>query len=244
MEQRTTHDVKEVNRGLLLKDVKTIITFRTQQLLDLWVNEMSGQISDGMWENSRNTEWIWSNVLVRLGDKTEVTVRPTFGGARRTHYPLTAELWNVVGDRILAENGFASKKEAYAAWREIAEAIRNFKTFSDEDAKMVVDSQKEIESQKRVLRAELFKEGAEVLGVDSYGNLNSLSIYDENKKWVGSIYCYTYVSDNLSACWKIQLLDKLNFIAGLGHLAEALEFAKDAALKMRKFSDGMGRVGC
>ena len=69
---RKINNIENLNRGVDKTELHTIITFRNQQLLDLWVNEMSGQISDGMWENSSNTEWLWRNVLLRLGEETKV----------------------------------------------------------------------------------------------------------------------------------------------------------------------------
>lgn len=123
---RVTHNVAELNKHQVFSKCDTIITFRNQQLLDLWINEMQGQISDGMWENSRGTEWLWKDAWLQLGDETRVEVRYSYrpGGMRKT-YPLTKELWDIVGDRIMDESGFASKREAYAAWREIYDAIKN-----------------------------------------------------------------------------------------------------------------------
>lgn len=121
---RTINDIAKANQYIDKSNVRTVITFRTQQLYDLWVNEMSGQISDGMWENSNRTEWIWRNVYVQLGDVTKVEVTSTWD-IRRKSFGMTKELWDVVGDRILDENGFATEKEARAAWREIAQAIHN-----------------------------------------------------------------------------------------------------------------------
>lgn len=123
--ERTTHDIVNVNKHVRLADVRTVITFRTQQLLDLWENEMAGQISDGMWENSRNTEWLWRNVYLRLGDKTKVVSAFSYD-RKRTSFPLTKDLWEIVGDRIMAESGFRNRTEASAAWREIANAIANW----------------------------------------------------------------------------------------------------------------------
>ena len=104
------------------KGFNTVIVFRTQQLMDLWVNEMQGQISDGMWENCRNTDWLWRREAHILGDKTEVLVNNT---------------WNI-GARILKENGFADKKEATKAWKEILEAIQNARMMTEDERKIYI----------------------------------------------------------------------------------------------------------
>ena len=56
-------DINNSTRGF-----NTVIVFRTQRLLDLFKKEMQGQISDGMWENSRNTDWLWRNAAYVLGN--------------------------------------------------------------------------------------------------------------------------------------------------------------------------------
>lgn len=121
---RKINNIENANKFVNKCDVKTIITFRTQQLFDLWVNEMSGQISDGMWENSPRTEWLWRDAMVRLGNETKVEVLGHYVVGRKS-FGMNGELWSVVGDRIMDENGFATEREAKAAWREIAQAIAN-----------------------------------------------------------------------------------------------------------------------
>lgn len=155
---RVTHNVNELNKHRVFSKCDTIITFRTQQLLDLWINEMSGQISDGMWENSRGTKWIW-DAWVKLGDETRVECRYTWcpGGMKKT-YPLTKELWDVVGDRILDENGFNDKKEAYAAWREIYDAIKNVGDFRSETKEDLAAVGKVVEAQRRKTAAAMTQE--------------------------------------------------------------------------------------
>ena len=56
----------------------TVIVFRTQRLLDLFKKVMLGQISDGMWENSRDTDWLWRNAAYVLGNETRVVVSYSF----------------------------------------------------------------------------------------------------------------------------------------------------------------------
>lgn len=130
---RKINDITKANQFVNKCEVSTIITFRTQQLFDLWENEMRGQISDGMWENARHTEWLWRDTIVRLGDETKVEVYSKWTIGRRS-FGMSGELWEVIGDRIMDENGFATEKEAKAAWREIALAIANATETNEIDA--------------------------------------------------------------------------------------------------------------
>ena len=115
----------------------TVIVFRTQRLLDLFKKVMLGQISDGMWENSRNTNWLWRNVACVLGDETRVVVSYSFVIGKK-NFMINSTLWDCIGERILRELEYSSKKEVYADWREIAEAIRNAREMNDEERKTYV----------------------------------------------------------------------------------------------------------
>lgn len=113
--------------------IKRVWTFRTQEQMDLWINEMQGQISDGMWENCRNTNWLWEGTeIYQLGEKTELHIKH-YWMKGKTGYPLTRELLDCIGDRMIEENGFETEKELKAAWREIQEAIKDPKSFTDSD---------------------------------------------------------------------------------------------------------------
>lgn len=116
----------------------TVIVFRTQRLLDLFLKEMQGQISDGMWENSRDTDWLWRNVACVLGNETRVIVASSFVIGKKD-FMINSTLWNCIGERILKELDYSSKKEVYADWKEIAEAIRNARRMYDEERKIYVD---------------------------------------------------------------------------------------------------------
>lgn len=110
-------------------------TFRTQELMDLYINEMSGQISDGNWENSRNTEWLWTgNAIYRLGDKTEL-IHHGYEYRKKTSYPLTKDLIDAIEERIYTENGFeyGDKKSLKAAWDELVNAIKNHRTMKQDE---------------------------------------------------------------------------------------------------------------
>ena len=139
--------IKNQNPNFNLKsDVK--IVFRNQQLLNLWENEMSGQISDGNWENSRNTSWIW-NASTELGDETKVIVANEFVVGKKS-FPMSKFLWEIIGDRILEENGFDTEKSAKSAWKEINNAIKEYITDDSfyKELKVKRDKQQKLEEKK------------------------------------------------------------------------------------------------
>lgn len=109
---------EEINRA------EVILTFANQKLLNLWENEISGQISDGMWENSRNTDWLWKNSATRLGDTTKVEVTNQYIVGKKS-FPLNGELKSIIGERATEEAGFKDMKEMSQAWAEISNAISN-----------------------------------------------------------------------------------------------------------------------
>ena len=178
---RKINSIESLNRGVDKTEIQTIITFRNQQLLDLWVNEMSGQISDGYWENSRNTEWLWRNVLLRLGEETKVESIASTG---RRSFGMSPELWSCVGDRILDENGFETEKDAKRAWAEIATAIRNAED-SREVYNVIEKAKEEREKKAKEQWPELLKEWTEA-GVEGSGSADyhsySFWLEPENKR--------------------------------------------------------------
>ena len=154
---RKINNIEDLNKRVNKTEIRTIITFRNQQLLDLWVNEMQGQISDGMWENSRNTEWLWRDVFLRLGEKTKVE---TIGIIGRRSFGMTSELWSVIGDRIMDENGFDTEKDAKKAWAEIAAAIRTAE-YSGEVYNVIEEAKEERDRKAKEQWPELLKEWME-----------------------------------------------------------------------------------
>lgn len=103
---------------------EVILTFANQKLLNLWENEISGQISDGMWENSRNIDWLWKNSATRLGDTTKVEVTNQYIVGKKS-FPLSGELKSIIGERATEKSGFKDMKEMSQAWAEISNAISN-----------------------------------------------------------------------------------------------------------------------
>jgi hypothetical protein len=103
------------------------LTFRNKAQEALWNEELTGQISDGMWENTPNTGYeFWGAVKTAVGGSTSLRpsevpygVKATFGFAKLTGY---------VGDRMLEiirkYEPEATEKTLNAYLTEIGEALR------------------------------------------------------------------------------------------------------------------------
>lgn len=109
-------------------------SFRTQEQMDLWINEMQGQISDGAWENSNGTDWLWKghDVYSLNPEKpTSLTYIGSWGWQRRrTTFGMSkAGLVDYIEERVYTQNGFeyGDFKALKSAWSEIQEAIKNAK---------------------------------------------------------------------------------------------------------------------
>ena len=216
---RKINNIEDLNKGVNKTEIHTIITFRNQQLLDLWVNEMSGQISDGMWENSRNTEWLWRNVFLRLGEETKVE---TIGIIGRRSFGMTSELWSVIGDRIMDENGFETEKDAKKAWAEIAAAIRNAE-YSREVYNVIEEAKEEREKKAKEQWPELLKEWLEA-GIEdsSSADYHSYSFWLDPENKTG----YTSVGRGFTREGELRTVIRYRgdtYSVKSGHVKEAIE---------------------
>ena len=216
---RKINNIEDLNRRVNKTELHTIITFRNQQLLDLWVNEMSGQISDGMWENSSNTEWLWRNVLLRLGEKTKVESIAPVG---RRSFGMSSELWSCVGDRILDENGFESEKDAKKAWAEIAAAIRNAE-YSREVYNVIEEAKEERDRKVKEQWPELLKEWLEA-GIEdsSSADYHSYSFWVDPENKTG----YTSVGRGFTREGELRTVIRYGnstYNVKKGHVKEAIE---------------------
>ena len=109
-------------------------SFRTQEQMDLWINEMQGQISDGAWESSTGTDWLWKGqdmCTVNPEKPTTLLYLGSWGwNRRRTTFGMSkANLVDYIEDRVYTQNGFehGDFKALKSAWAEIQEAIKNAK---------------------------------------------------------------------------------------------------------------------
>jgi hypothetical protein len=77
------------------------MTLPSRTAVAVWNNELCGQISDGMWENSgpRDHWKFWCDLDVVFGDTAGIV--KTSGMCRKTSYNF-AGLYDIVGDRMLA----------------------------------------------------------------------------------------------------------------------------------------------
>ena len=224
---RTHYTAADLERiSCKVKDAETIFTFRNEQLLNLFINEMQGQISDGMWENSRHTDWLWKNVLYRLGEETKVEVFNSWHIGKKS-YPLCKELWDVVGYRLYGDQdettaGYQTEKEVRAAWKELNTAIYNASAIKDDDPR--------VKERRDAYRAHQ----------NLVNDLETRGREERKKACGGGDYCYgTYLDqenkkDYVSIDLKIWngtyyfVIDQV-FRAEAGHLEEALDEIRDIA---------------
>ena len=215
---RKINNIENLNRGVNKTEIQTIITFRNQQLLDLWVNEMSGQISDGYWENSRNTKWLWKGVLLKLGEETKVESTAT----GRRSFGMSPELWSCVGDRILDENGFETEKDAKRAWAEIATAIRNAE-YSREIYNVIKEAKEERDRKTEEQWPELLKEWEEA-GIEKSGS-GLYSFYMNPKEKSGWVQVTKFLDQegNLKTAINSIIGTSTSYRVKKGHVKEAIE---------------------
>lgn len=81
------------------QNTKGVIFLPTRSAMDLWTSEITGQLSDGYWENAKPSDhWhFWSNLVPRLGDPAVMAN----GHPVKDSYNLMS-LIDVVGDRMLS----------------------------------------------------------------------------------------------------------------------------------------------
>lgn len=121
-------EIKAADLASVMK-VKTVITFKDQRLLNFWTNFMSGQLSDGAWENSSNTDWLWAQSLAGLGDENRVRVINSYVVGRKT-YKWDKTFEELIDDGTctdwITDSGFADKKEFKAAFNTVSNMIRDY----------------------------------------------------------------------------------------------------------------------
>lgn len=76
------------------------ITFATKTQAAIWQHELTGQISDGMWENTRNTSWKeWCSAEVEVGEDIG---REGFYPQKDNFNFANKQLVEIIGDRMIA----------------------------------------------------------------------------------------------------------------------------------------------
>lgn len=233
---RQINNIENHNQRVAKHNTRIVFVFRNQQLLDLWINEMQGQISDGMWENSRKTEWLWRNEIVyRFGDKTQLLVDSLWMVGKKNFF-MTKDLWECIGDRIMDENGFATEKEAKAAWRELAMAIYTPELSPEPEAiahKYRDMREKNVKSQIDTLKQEWWDLGLE----DGYEKRYATT-YIWSKEETG--HSTGYVSVEPRADKEGNLMHQINYdsrsyLVKVGKLKEALETLRNFVKTMETY---------
>jgi len=93
------------------KKATTKIYFADQKLLNLWENEISGQLSDGAWENTPKTEWLWRDSVVLKGSKNEIVIDSSVRIGKQNYG--WKQLLDIpeIKQRMIVGNGFANEGE-------------------------------------------------------------------------------------------------------------------------------------
>lgn len=193
--ERIINSIERLNESRNLEPAEVVMVFRTQKLLDLWINEMEGQISDGQWENSRGTEWIWrGRHIYQIGPETKVYTRRYYITGRKNFY-MDKELCEIIGERAQIEAGFETIKEMRAAWTEIANAIRNAETMPEDMRHRYVDDIMEEARQQRVSWREkaielLESQADELVQISNSYNIKFYALKFEDSSRYAPIHLY------------------------------------------------------
>ena len=103
-----------------------------------------------------------------------------------------SSLWDCIGERILRELEYSSKKEVYADWREIAEAICNAREMNDEERKTYVydceargkNIEKALKQKTKEVLSELIKRVGEE-NVDVVTDGSAFTVFDPEERVQG-----------------------------------------------------------
>lgn len=87
---------KELHKKLE-EATQAYIEFSSPAELALWKEELLGQISDGAYENTPDSNWeYWADLPARVGEQTRVV-----NSEIANDFPFAEDLLDVVGDRML-----------------------------------------------------------------------------------------------------------------------------------------------
>jgi hypothetical protein len=127
--------IREYYRPIPTVNENEKFVFRNQQMKDLWDEELTGQLSDGMWENSWkgdhfNDYHYWCSLKTEIGPETKViTDRPKRFRCFISYN--STFLLDCIGDRMLKivqkTEPDATMKTVRAYNTEIANAVRKVK---------------------------------------------------------------------------------------------------------------------
>ena len=122
-------------------DIRLLVLLQSEQQAKLW-DAMEGQISDGAWENSANTDWLRHESLVLIVSELQAPqfiVRYRYDIGKKNYF-MYKELREIIGADVTANCGFKSEKEMVKAWNTIATAIRAAGDKEDMPGNVLVDT--------------------------------------------------------------------------------------------------------
>lgn len=106
------------------------MTLTSQTAVALWHNELIGQISDGMWENTRPYDhWeFWCDLDVSVGSVNDIRVA-NGSRCRKNNYGFM-RLYPIVGERMLSVGRMAKATDDEKAWKAGEYMPTTFEEFS------------------------------------------------------------------------------------------------------------------
>lgn len=110
------------------EEAKLIWEVPSKEYINLWHNEMCGQISDGAWENSWGTDWLWKNNILFVESKIGNCKLWLNWGVwpKRKSFSIRSFLkYDWFLERLPEETGVATFAEAKAIWNKMNDAIKN-----------------------------------------------------------------------------------------------------------------------
>lgn len=125
-----SEEVKKIIKEYSEK-VEGTITFKTYSQYALWEYELIGQLSDGMWENTKPYDhWeFWSDLKSMVGNNTGVKVKDTYIHPAYNGYNFS-RLIEYVGDRMLCIGRMGKITNNKRALQN-AEYLAEFPTYND-----------------------------------------------------------------------------------------------------------------
>lgn len=154
-------------RKIALANVR--VYFNDQKLMNLWENELSGQFSDGAWENTPSADWLWKDVAIARGPRNEIVIHSDYIAKKKGFN--FKQLLDIpeVQQRMIVGNGFNNLNELKSALQTIKQMIANPRI----DASLYherVKEEKTVEEEKKA-RLENWYQSQQIFKKDNYGNI-------------------------------------------------------------------------
>jgi uncharacterized membrane protein YciS (DUF1049 family) len=166
-EEKVNNRQQSSPRELALADVR--VYFNDQKLLNLWENELSGQFSDGAWENTPSASWLWKDIAIARGSKNEIVVSADYLIKKRNFNFNQLLSIPEIQQRMIVGNGFNNLNELKSAINIIKQMIANPRVDSSIRGESVKEQQKVQQEKKN--RIDTWFDSQKIFVKDNYGNI-------------------------------------------------------------------------